>query len=90
MASITTGKPFDMTFPLRGADGQLRPFLTRVMPLLDLEGKVLQWFGTNTEITEQKEMEEALRQASSMSDLAKAAPWAKIWRVDSRLLTGIF
>ena len=31
--SIATGLPFDMVFPLRGADGELRPFLTRVMPL---------------------------------------------------------
>jgi PAS domain S-box-containing protein len=27
-ASIATGLPFDMVFPLRGADGQFRPFLT--------------------------------------------------------------
>ena len=31
-ASIATGLPFDMVFPLRGADGQFRQFLTRVMP----------------------------------------------------------
>ena len=27
-ASIATGRPFDMVFPLRGADGQFRQFLT--------------------------------------------------------------
>lgn len=27
--SIITGEPFEMTFPLRGADGIFRPFLTR-------------------------------------------------------------
>ena len=31
-ASIATGEPFDMTFPLRGADGVFRPFLTRGNP----------------------------------------------------------
>jgi PAS domain-containing protein len=51
-ASIATGKPFDMVFPLRGGDGQFRPFLTRVMPMKDADGEVLQWFGTNTDITE--------------------------------------
>jgi PAS domain S-box-containing protein len=61
--SIATGEPFDMVFPLRGADDVFRPFLTRIMPLKDDSGRVLQWFGTNTDITEQRRMEEALRRA---------------------------
>ena len=73
MASITTGKPFDMTYPLRGADGKFRPFLTRVMPILDPDGKVLQWFGTNTDVTEQKAMEEELRQAKLGAERANVA-----------------
>ena len=52
--SIATGQPFDMEFPLRGADGEFRPFLTRVMPLRDAADRVVQWFGTNTDITERK------------------------------------
>jgi PAS domain S-box-containing protein len=50
--SLATGEPFDMVFPLRGADGRFRPFLTRVMPVTDQDGKVVRWFGTNTEISE--------------------------------------
>jgi PAS domain S-box-containing protein len=59
--SIATGKPFYMIFPLRGADGVFRPFLTRVMPLCDQDAKVVRWFGTNTDISEQRRNEEALR-----------------------------
>lgn len=62
-ASIATGQPFDMEFPLRGADGRFRRFLTRVMPLKDSEGRVTQWFGTNTDISELVEAQEALREA---------------------------
>ena len=62
-ASIATGKPFDMVFPLRGADGVFRPFLTRGMPLYDRDGKVIRWFGTNTDISEQRKIEEALRES---------------------------
>ncbi len=50
-----------MVFPLRGADGVFRPFLTRVMPVKDAEGKVVRWFGTNTDISAQRKTEEALR-----------------------------
>ena len=59
--SIASGQPFSMVFPLRGADGVFRPFLTKVMPLANDQGCVVQWFGTNTDISEQQEMQEALR-----------------------------
>ena len=59
--SLTTGEPFDMEFPLRGADGSFRWFLTRVLPLKDANGRIIQWFGTNTDVTEIKEAEETLR-----------------------------
>ncbi len=64
-ASIATGQPFDMEFPLRGADGRFRRFLTRVLPLNDAEGHVLQWFGTNTDITELKRAEEEIRRLNA-------------------------
>lgn len=63
-ASIQTGQPFDMTFPLKGVDGIYRPFLTRVMPVKDDEGNVIHWFGTNTDISEQIQTEEALQKVT--------------------------
>ena len=51
-ASIASGDPFDMTFPLRGGDGVYRLFLTRIIPLKDSAGRVQQWFGTNTDVSE--------------------------------------
>jgi PAS domain S-box-containing protein len=71
-SSIATGQMFDMEFPLRGADGIFRPFLTRVLPLKDAEGKVLQWFGTNTDVTERKRIEEALRESEARRKVAEA------------------
>ena len=51
--SIDSGEAFEMTFPLRGADGIFRPFLTRVQPLKDAQGHITRWFGTNTDISRQ-------------------------------------
>jgi PAS domain S-box-containing protein len=64
-ASIATGKPFEMTFPLRGADGTFRPFLTRIQPVRDTSGKVARWFGVNTEISSQVVAEAALRDSEA-------------------------
>ncbi len=54
-ASIDLEKKFEMVFPLLGADGKFREFLTRVLPVYDEQGKISQWFGSNTDITEQEE-----------------------------------
>jgi PAS domain S-box-containing protein len=67
-ASIASGEPFDMVFPLKGADGTFRPFLTRVNPLRDATGRTLYWFGTNTDVSDIKRMEGALREADRRKD----------------------
>ena len=67
-ASITTGQTFEMTFPLRGADGEFRPFFTRVAPLRNSQGNIVQWFGTNTDVSSLKKAEDELRQADRRKD----------------------
>ena len=57
---LKDGKPYDDIFPLKGKDGNYRWFLTRVTPIKDEHGKIQRWFGTNTDITERKEIEEEL------------------------------
>ena len=63
--SIATGQPFDMVFPLKGADGAFRPFLTRVVPFADEHGRVTRWIGTNTDISEVKRVEDRLRESEA-------------------------
>jgi PAS domain S-box-containing protein len=60
-ASIHTGEPFEMEFPLRGANGEFRRFLTRVTPVRDEFGSIYRWYGTNTDIEDQKRAEETIR-----------------------------
>lgn len=59
--TIAHGEPFDMEFPLKGADGKFRWFLTRVQPMRNNEGRVVKWFGTNTDIDELRRATEALK-----------------------------
>ncbi len=80
--SLASGEPFDMTFPLRGADGIFRPFLTRVMPLKDESGRVLQWFGTNTDVSERQQTEEALRESEARLKRAEELAHLGSWDLD--------
>ncbi|WP_296947652.1 ATP-binding protein [uncultured Massilia sp.] len=68
-ASMRSGKPFEMEYPIRGADGKYRWFLTRVNPVRDRDGHVLRWFGTNTDVDEVKRAEQALRDESHVLEL---------------------
>ena len=63
--SLATGQPFEMTFPLRGADGQFRPFLTRIIPLRNQSGEITRWFGTNTDVGNQAEAMAALQESEA-------------------------
>jgi PAS domain S-box-containing protein len=66
--SMATGAPFDMEFPLRGANGAYRWFLTRVEPVRDSSGRVVRWFGTNTDIEEERRTREELKAALQLRD----------------------
>jgi PAS domain S-box-containing protein len=51
------GEIWEDTFPLRGKDGEYRWFLSRAVPIHNEDGRIMRWFGTNTDITEQRELE---------------------------------
>ncbi|MEO8268940.1 MAG: PAS domain S-box protein [Aureliella sp.] len=78
-SSIATGEPFEMMFPLKAADGQYHPFLTRVNPLRDETGNIRYWFGTNTDITELRQAREALAISEERLRLALVAGRMGVW-----------
>lgn len=67
-SAVRIGEPWEDTFPLRGADGVFRWFLSRALPIRDSGGNVVRWFGTNTDITELRETQERLREADRLKD----------------------
>lgn len=67
-AAIAAGVPWEDTFPLRRHDGEMRWHLSRAMPVRDAEGNIVRWFGTNTDVTEQRELEQALRENDRRKD----------------------
>jgi len=85
-SSLRTGEPFEMEYPIRGADGQYRWFLTRVNAVRDRRGKVVRWFGTNTDVDQVKRAEQALREESKVLELLNSTGGALASTRDLRSL----
>jgi PAS domain S-box-containing protein len=62
---VDAEKPGGFEARLRRFDGEYRWFLFRASPDFDENGKVLKWFGTNTDIEELKRAEHALRRSEA-------------------------
>ena len=52
--SLATGEPYEVEYRLRNAEGQYRWTLGRALPLRDADGAIVRWFGTCTDIHDQK------------------------------------
>lgn len=64
-ANLRAGTIWEDSFPLRSRDGGWRWFLARAIPIRDDSGRVIRWFGTFTDIHDQKVAEEALRRSNA-------------------------
>ena len=93
--SWLTGEPWEDTSPMRGHDGQYRWYLSRSVPMRDSHGKIVRWFGTSTDVTEHKQMEEMLRERAELLDLASEAVMVRdsagilqFWNIGAEVLYG--
>ena len=59
--AVETGTPYENIERVRRADGEYRWFLSRAQPLRDEFGKIVKWYGTDTDVEDQKRAEDALR-----------------------------
>jgi two-component system CheB/CheR fusion protein len=62
-SAVLAGEPYDHAHRVMGADGQYRWFLVRAEPQRNGRGEVTQWFGSLTDIHEQRLAMEALQQS---------------------------
>lgn len=62
--SVATGTSFELEARLRRKDGEFRWFMMRSVPIRDQEGRIVKWFGTSTDIHQNKLLELELRSAN--------------------------
>ncbi|AMM51253.1 hypothetical protein TH61_08810 [Rufibacter sp. DG15C] len=63
--SLTTGEPYEIEYRFkRASDGEWRWFLGRALPQRNAEGQIIKWFGTCTDIEDQKRNESLMEQTN--------------------------
>ena len=62
--SVQLGQPFELEARLRSKDGEFRWFMMRSVPIIDHDGQILRWFGTSTDIHQNKMLQLQLQRAN--------------------------
>ncbi|HEX8677597.1 MAG TPA: PAS domain S-box protein, partial [Segetibacter sp.] len=60
--SLETGEPYEIEYRFKRFDGTYRWFLGRALPLRDEAGTILKWYGTCTDIDDQKKSSDLLEE----------------------------
>ncbi|MFC6663311.1 sensor histidine kinase [Deinococcus multiflagellatus] len=84
-AAIASGEPWEDTFPLRSRSGEYRWFLSRAVPIRDAQGQVIRWFGTNTDVTAQREAQAQLAELAASLEKRVQARTAELEQANAEL-----
>ena len=71
--AVETGEPYEIEHRIRTAEGAYRWVLSRGEPLRGADGAVVKWFGTATDIHQQKEAAEEMRRARDAAEAGSRA-----------------
>jgi len=63
--AVATGTRYENVERVRRADGEYRWFLSRAAPLRDESGKIIKWYGTDTDIEDQRRAEDSVRRSEA-------------------------
>ncbi len=83
--AVASGASYQTEYRFRDRDGDYRWFLVRALPQHDERGRIVRWFGTCTEIEDQKRAEEALRRAHNEMEARVRERTAELQHVNAKL-----
>ncbi len=80
--SVRTGRPFEVEYRVRNRAGEHRWHLGRALPVRNDAGEVVRWYGSTTDIHEQRVTAEALREEYSIVEQLNAVSRALATELD--------
>jgi PAS domain S-box-containing protein len=81
--SVRTGEPYTGVRRMRSKDGQYRWYQVRAEAMRDADGNIVQWYGLNVDIDEQKRAEDSLREVQT--ELARATRLATVAEISASI-----
>lgn len=80
--SLATGDPYEVEFRLQLPDKDYRWHLARAVARRNQQGQIIGWYGTNTDIHDRKQTEQALRESEERfrNLIETSSDW--VWEVD--------
>ncbi len=81
-ASLESGSPFEMQYRIRRKDGEYRWHLGRALAIRNEKNDIVNWYGTNTDIHDQKLMADNLKQNEQRLTQAVNAAQLGFWEYD--------
>jgi PAS domain S-box-containing protein len=82
--AIRDKSTFELEHRVLREDGTVGWTFSRVIPFIDAEGEIIEWFGTASDITERKRREEALHESKERLRLALDVEEMGLWEFDFR------
>jgi signal transduction histidine kinase len=73
---------FELEHRVIRADGSLGWIYSRAVPIFDEQGKILEWFGAASDVTQRKQAEEMLRQQQERAEFVADASDVGFWFCD--------
>jgi PAS domain S-box-containing protein len=84
---LETAEPVEAELRLRRWDGTYRWFLLRTVPRRDEQNRIVEWYGTSTDIDDRKRAAEALRESEEWFRRIVETSAEGIWIIDAQSRT---
>ena len=87
MRSVESGANYEAEYRLRSRDGVHRWFRARAVPIRDLEGGIVKWYGTCSDIHDSKLLEQSIRDSAAELEKMVDRRTDELRRLSIRLMT---
>lgn len=87
MQSVQSGGSYEAEYRLRSKDSTYRWFRSRAVPIRDLDGKIIKWYGTCSDIHDSKLLEQSIRDSAAELEKMVDRRTDELRRLSIRLMT---